>query len=339
MSAKNNVSRRNFLQAGSTAGAIAFSAPMVVTQGVWGANDTVNLGVIGPGRRAGGLMNDFRRVKGTQFVAVSDVNKPRMDKVVGDKGWKKYQDFRNLLDDKDVDAVIVATPDHWHALNSIYACMAGKDVYVEKPMTLTIAEGRAMVKAARKYNAIVQCGSQQRSSRECRVGCELVRNGRVGKIKEIYAANYHSPWEQLFPEHPVPDGLDWDMWLGMNEPRGYHHDLYIPRAKPGWISILPYSGGEVTGWGAHGFDIIQWGMGADESGPVEVWAEGNPRDLNRVVHMRYANGAVIKTNDQGPPGGGKFIGEKGSIIVDRGRYVVEPEDLEPPSKTMKSISK
>jgi predicted dehydrogenase len=327
MKTTKQVSRRSFLKNGSSVSVAALAAPMVVSSKVFGANDTIGIGVIGPGRRGGQLMNDFKRLKGFQYVAISDVNKNRMDKVARGQKWAKYQDFRQLLESKDVDAVINATPDHWHALISIYACMAKKDVYVEKPMTLTIAEGRAMSDAARKYKCIVQCGSQQRSDVKSRIGCELVRNEVVGKIHTVHGANYPSPWEQPFPSQPTPGYIDWDRWLGPCEKRGYHTDLYTPRAKPGWISIVPYSGGEVTGWGAHGLDMIQWALGMEKTGPVEVWTEGNPRELDRVVNMKYANGVLLKMDNKGPQGGGLFVGEKGSIMVERSRYKVDPAEL------------
>ncbi|HOL95347.1 MAG TPA: Gfo/Idh/MocA family oxidoreductase [bacterium] len=328
MMKQNEIKRRTFLRTSGGAGLAAWAAPMLVTSRVWGANDTIGLGIIGPGRRGQQLMGDFNRLKGCRFVAVSDVNARRMDQVAVGKDWKKCQDFRALLELKEVDAVIVATPDHWHALNSIYACMAGKDVYVEKPMTLTIAEGRAMVNAARHYNCVVQCGSQQRSDARCRTGCEWVRNQRAGKVTVVHTDNYPSPWEQPFPVQPVPEGLDWDTWLGPTQERGYHEDIYTPRAKPGWISILPYSGGEVTGWGAHGLDMIQWALGMDETGPVEIWPEGPTRSLDRPVTMRYASGVLLKLDNQGPAGGGWFECEKGTILVDRGVCKIDPPELE-----------
>lgn len=327
MAEKQRVSRRNFLKRGTCAGAGALAASFVASSRVLGANDTIGIGVIGPGRRGQQLMGDFSQLKGFQFTAVSDVNQKRMDQVAEGKDWKKCKDFRNLLELKEVDAVIVATPDHWHALCSIYACMAGKDVYVEKPMTLTIAEGRAMVNAARKYNCVVQCGSQQRSDAKSRAGCELARNQAAGAIKTVHAANYFSPWDQPFPTQPVPEGLDWDTWLGPTPERGYHEDIYTPRAKPGWISIMPYSGGEATGWGAHGLDMIQWSLGMDETGPVEIWAEGSSQNLNRIVNLKYENGIVVKTDGKGPDGGALFDCEKGTIVVDRSRCEVNPKEL------------
>jgi len=311
--------RRQFLAASA-------AAPMTMAANrAFGANDTIGMGIIGPGRRGSQLMGDFNRLKGIQWVAISDVNSKRMDQVAAGKDWKKCQDFRKLLELKEVDAVIVATPDHWHALCTIYANMAGKDVYVEKPMTLTIAEGRAMVNAARKYKCIVQCGSQQRSDTKSRIGCELVRNEAAGKVKVVHAANYPSPWDQPFPSQPVPEGLDWDTWLGPAPERGYHKDIYIPRAQPGWISIMPFSCGEVGGWGAHGIEMIQWALGTEMTCPVEISVEGNPRELDRMVNMKYANGILVKTDNKAPEGGAMFECEKGNIVVDRSRYEIDPE--------------
>ncbi|MDP8243205.1 MAG: Gfo/Idh/MocA family oxidoreductase [Candidatus Hinthialibacter antarcticus] len=326
MESKDQVSRRSFIQ--KSAGAVAIAAPLVLPSRVLsGPNDTINVGVIGPGRRGQQIMKDLQNAKGGQIVALSDVNEERIEMLGNRKPWKLYTDFRKMLESKEVDAVLVATPDHWHALNSIYACMAGKDVYCEKPMTLTIQEGRVMVQAARKHKRIVQCGSQQRSMKACRIGIELVRQERVGKIKEVHGYRYASPWDQPFPEDTPPASLDWDMWLGPTPKRAYHDDIYTPRANPGWISIMPYSGGEVTGWGAHGVDIIQWGLDMEKSGPVEIWLGDNHRELDAPVHMKYANGVVLHMDGNAPEGGGVFVGEKGSITVDRGRFEVNPKSL------------
>jgi predicted dehydrogenase len=195
-------------------------------------------------------------------------------------------------------------------------------------MTLTVREGRAMVEAVRKHKRVFQTGSQQRSMEQCRFGCELVRNGRVGKIQVVHANNYPSPWEPNLPEQPVPEGLDWDMWLGQTPLHPYHEEIYLPRVRgteAGWISFRAWSGGEMTGWGAHGLDIIQWALGMDESGPVEVWPEG--QGLKCPVTFKYANGIVVKLDDKGPHGGGLFIGEKGKILIDRGKCVCDPVEL------------
>jgi predicted dehydrogenase len=210
-------------------------------------------------------------------------------------------------------------------------------------MTLTIREGRLMVDAVRKYKCVFQTGSQQRSMAANRYGCELVRNGRIGKIHTVIGNNYPSPWEADLPGETVPDGLDWDKWCGPTEPVPYHPDLYRPRANPGWISFRPYSGGEMTGWGAHGLDQIQWALGMDETGPVEVWTEGEkffpptykePEGRGRgekmcrspMIFYRYANGVNLKL-DNGNPGGGIFIGDKGKIEIFRGRVTSNPAEI------------
>jgi len=332
MKSSRRLTRRGFLDLGIKAGLAGAVAPLILpaparaAAGRPGANDRINVAYIGMGRRARQLMD---LPADMQIVAVSDVNRQRMDEVADKRGWRKYQDYRELLAQEDIDAVIISTPDHWHALNTVHACEAGKDVYVEKPLSLTVREGRLMAEAARTHERIVQTGSQQRSMKECRVGCELIRNGRIGEVHTIHGANFPSPWECGLPEQPVPDYLDWDMWCGQTEPRPYHSELYLPRVRgneAGWISFRPYSGGEMTGWGAHGLDIIQWAMGMDESGPVEVWPEGE--GLKCPVSFRYSGGAVVMLDDKGPGGGALFEGESGQILVDRGKYETTPKGLD-----------
>ena len=324
--------RRDFLKTSIGMVAVATTTPLLLPGRLWaaegrrGPNDRINVGYIGVGRRARQLMD---LPKDMQIVAISDVNRQRLDELAEGKDWRKYQHYREMLAEPDIDAVIIATPDHWHALNAVHACEAGKDVYVEKPMTLTVWEGRKMVEAARKHVRIVQVGSQQRSMKECRIGCELVRNGRIGKVHTVHGANYPSPWECELPEQPVPEYLDWDMWCGQTEPRPYHLELYLPRvrgAEAGWISFRPYSGGEMTGWGAHGLDIIQWALGKDETGPVEAWPEGE--GLKCPVSFRYADGTTVLLDGKGPDGGGLFEGDAGRITIDRGKYKTLPLDLD-----------
>ena len=288
-------------------------------------------------------MSGAKNAPEVRIVAIADVNLPRANEQAKRYAAVAYQDYRQLLERKDIDAIITGTPDHWRALVSIHSCQAGKDVYAEKPMSLTVREGRLMVQAVRKYGRVFQTGSQQRSQKENRFGCELIRNGRLGKISMVIGSNYPSPWHCALPAQPVPDGLDWDMWCGPTEVVPYHIDLYTPRANPGWISFRPYSGGEMTGWGAHGLDQIQWALGMDESGPVEVWTEGDefqpptytaPEGRTRgekicsspMIYYRYANGVTVKL-DNGNPGGAIFIGEKGKIEIFRGKVTSNPPDL------------
>ena len=350
MSFHGTTTRRRFLQA--SLGLCATSvAPLIIPRHVLGtettpsANERIGIGGIGIGRRGLQLFEEVPSLG--RIVAIADVNLPRAEKTAEPHKAVAYQDYRKLLERKDVDAIITATPDHWRAIVCIHACQAGKDVYAEKPMSHTILEGRKMVEAVRKYGRVFQTGSQQRSMAANRLGCELVRNGRIGKVHTVIAANYPSPWECAFPGQPVPAGLDWDMWCGPTELVPYHIDLYTPRANPGWISFRPYSGGEMTGWGAHGLDQIQWALGTDDTGPVEIWTEGEkfspptytqPESRARgekicsqpKVFFKYANGVVVKF-DNGPPGGAIFIGDKGRITIDRAKFSVEPKELgEPP---------
>ena len=340
------ITRRRFLKS-QIAAAGAVAVPYFVPSGALasadqpGANDRIGVGYIGVGRRAGQLMN---LPPEGRIVAAADVYLKRAEETAAKYKGAAYQDYRKMLESKDVDAVVLATPDHWRALTAIDACQAGKDIYAEKPMTLTIREGRLMVQAVRKYNRVFQTGSQQRSMAVNRLACELIRNGRIGKVHTVIGSNYPSPWEGNLPGQPVPDGLDWDMWCGPVEPVPYNEDLYSPRANPGWISLRPFSGGEVTGWGAHGLDQVQWALGMDETGPVEIWAEGDKFDApvysepesrargDKVcktpsVFMRYANGVLLKLGDEGPGGGGVFIGDKGKITIDRGKLSSDPEEI------------
>lgn len=341
-----HVSRRRFVRQGLGAALAGVALPTAIpahvlgAAGVPSAGNRLGIGYIGAGRRSGGLRNLPRAAR---IVGFCDVDINKANRVAAKYQCKAYQDYRKMLESNDLDAVIVSTPDHWHALPSIHACQADKDVYVEKPMTLTIQEGRAMVKAARKYRRIVQTGSQQRSMSKNRTGCELVRNGVIGKVHTVIGANYPSPWHCKLPGQPVPKGLDWDMWCGQVEPVPFHKDIYTARAQPGWISFEPFSGGEMTGWGAHGIDQVQWALGMDDSGPVAIWTEGpkfNPptytkpegrkrgEDLCRVptVCFKYASGVVFKLQN-GPPGGAIFIGDKGKITINRGYCKVEPAEL------------
>lgn len=345
-SSSSKYSRRRFLQV-TGAGATAFALPQIIPARALksaeraGANDRVGIGFVGAGRRAGqltGLPSD------AQIVAISDCDLPAAKRMAGKFNCRAYQDYRKMLESPDVDAVIVATPDHWHILPAVNACQAEKDVYVEKPLTLTIREGRQLVNAARKFKRVVQTGSQQRSILRNQLGAKLVRDGAIGKVHTVIAANFESPWECALPEQAIPDGLDWNAWCGQTEVVPYNKDIKISRAEPGWISFRPWSGGEMTGWGAHGFDTIQWTIGTDLTGPVEVWTEGEPfapptwtepadRKIGNkacshpLIRMRYANGIIMKLENGGQRGGGKFIGEKGSITMDRNYLRSDPAEI------------
>jgi predicted dehydrogenase len=290
----------------------------------------------------------FRNTGRTQILAVCDVDRPQREQRCKEyerwyadearagqfKGVAAYNDFRELLAREDIDAVLVATPDHWHALPAIAAARAGKDIYGEKPLSLTIREARAMVDAVRENNRVFQTGSQQRSDARFRRACELVRNGFLGKIQSVYVRVGGPSRPCDLPDQPVPEGLDWNRWLGPAPERGFHSQIH-PRT---WRAWREYSGGGVTDWGAHHFDIVQWALGMDDSGPVEVIP---PDDKDHpLLGLRYANGTMVyhvwgpgankvpwPSPPQGSNNGITFVGENGWVEVDRQHLRCEPEDL------------
>lgn len=306
-------SRRQFLKATA-----AF--PAIVPWSAFGANDRITVGVIGAGNRANLLMDQLPPPG--QIAAVADCYLQRAEDAAAKrkKNWDVYQDYRKILDRKDIDAVIVATHDHGRVLPSIHACQAGKDVYAEKPLTLYIGEGRALVKAARKYRRVVQVGSQQRSMEMNQMACRLVREGGLGKLKLVQGVNYpsSSPIPQL-PDDPMPEKFNWDVWLAQAPMRAYNKKLQF-----GWMAWRDYSGGEMTNWGAHGLDQVQWALGMDGTGPVELWPlESGPEG---AIAFRYANSVTVHL--ELPPkgdlmGGARFTGEKGSIDIWRNNFKID----------------
>ena len=343
MSQKNNYSRRDFLRAGAAAAAVA---PLILPSHIWAAegdakpNARLTMGFIGVGTQGRHLLNSFLPQTSVQVVAVCDVDTTRREahkKTVEEfyttkqdadfKGCAEYKDFRDLLARKDIDTVVIATPDHWHAIVATLACEAGKDVYCEKPLSLTIREARQMVNAARKNNRVFQTGSMQRSSSEFHRACQLVRNGRIGKLKHVIAdVGGPSRWCDLGEEEMEP-GLNWDMWLGPAPKRPYNSVLSPRKVHthfPDWRNYREYSGGMMTDWGAHHFDIAQWGLGMDDSGPVEIIP---PDDAKATKGLRYvyANGVELIHGDSG---GVLFVGESGKILVNRGKFESDPKELE-----------
>ena len=334
-----------------------------------GPNDQVGVGIIGCGRRNGQLVigkgGQGKPPKYARIVAVADLNKKRADQWAAKYKCPAFQDYRELLDRKEVDVVFYATPEHWHYLPCIHACQAGKDIYGEQPLSHTIREGRVMADAVRKYKRVFQTGEQQRSHPMTRKAVELILNGRIGKVHTVIGYNYPSPYECDFPAQPIPEGLDWDRWCGPNEVVPYHTDLYLSRVPyvrkhypalpaekyavgPGWMSFRPYSGGELANWGCHGLSMVQWALGMDESGPVEIWVEpaeklqnvvyDNPASRDRgdalcsksIIHYKFASGVVLKLSgtDTRLGGGATFIGDKGKITIFRGGYQCDPKGLD-----------
>jgi predicted dehydrogenase len=331
----SRTTRRSFLKT-AAASSVFLGLPAATYRAAVLAQDrpseTIRVGCIGVGAQGRSNMNAIRR----NVVAVCDVDKDRVASAAAsfDKSDVKVQafgDYRKLLASKDIDAVLISTPDHWHALPTIDACKAGKDVYVEKPLTLVVAEGRAMVKAARDNKRIVQTGSQQRSAREFRQACELVRNGALGKLKQVKVGLPGPNWvdraKRPVPDSDPPASLDFDFWLGPAPERKYNANRVHYLFRFFW----DYSGGQQTNFGAHDLDISQWGLGMDDSGPTtiegsatyhaEKWFE-TPETAKQT--FTYANGVTVlcSLGRGGYPGGVTFEGEKGTIYVRRGSITV-----------------
>ena len=358
MSSETKISRRDFLKFSAIGAAGALLVPSglsaATSQGSKSkssANDTINIGFIGLGQQAMHLLNGFITIAGVRVVAgcdVYDIKRARFEKRVKDyytnKGEKKctvdlYEDYQELLDRPDIDAVVIATPDHQHALIAIAACKAGKDVYLEKPLTLTIYEGQQLRKAVRKYNRILQVGSQQRSDAEFIHAANLCREGELGKINLIKVHVGGSPTPYNLPKQEVPAGLNWDKWLGpLSEKFYYNSDLNpIITLEPeqneqlwgAWRWYKGMGGGLMTDWGAHMFDIAQWAMGKDgNGGPVEII----PAGYSYYDHLtyKYDNGTTVTEQEfDGGKQGVKIYGDNGWIQVCRGEFLASDPKFMP----------
>ncbi len=340
----NKIARRSFLKQGLAAGMVSGIAPMILPSGVLaangspGANDRIVIGGIGVGAMGSGLIRHFTAFDDIRVAAVADVDRPKRERIAAQINADAYRDYREMLDRNDLDAVIIATPEHWKGLPCIHAAQAGLDIYCEKPISLTIREGRLMADAVKKYGRVFQTGSQDRSNGQNYEACMLIRNGRIGKITHVVGANQPSPEINALPQHPVPDDIDWDMWCGHVQPHAFNPFF---REVRGWVSFYDFSGHHMTSDGAHSMDQIQWALDTSETGPVEVWAEGEPfkAAVNRggennvpgnlfgpKVFMRYASGITLELDDA-PKWGGRFVGEKGTITIDRGSYHSDPPEL------------
>ena len=356
-----SLNRREFLRNASLGVGAGLALPNLFLNKTLAASgespsESIRIGVIGTGGQGTADMRNVIK----NVVAVCDVDKSHaasaaavVEKSTGRKP-AVFSDYRRILDDKSIDAVLVGTPDHWHALPSIEACLAGKDVYCEKPLTLFIEEGKTLVKAARKNNRIVQCGSQQRSEAKFLKAAEYVRNGRIGKIKRVLVGLVGVNWtkDPLVADGTPPAELDYVMWLGPAPARPYNKQRVHYYFRFFW----DYSGGQMTNWGAHHLDIAQWGLGMDDSGPVEITGKGefDPEKRFEVpsafaLTYKYGNGVVVECQSPVPKvaplipdrkeqameildgktdfTGCIFEGEKGLLYVNRGVVRVWPEEV------------
>lgn len=351
--------RQFFAQSAGLAASLTASAVALGTDERPAPSNRIQLGVIGTGNQGFNDMRGFLSDPRVQIVAVCDVNRespgywngavagrePGQRLVEGHyaaakksgtyHGCDAYVDFRELLGRKDIDAVLIATPDHWHAIPTIMAAQSGKDIYCQKPLSLTIAEGRAMSDAVKKYNRVFQCGSQQRSDKDFRRACELVRNGRIGKLQSVRCGlpggrpDYGKTADRKQPEK-VPDGFDYDFWLGP-APQAE----YAPaRCHVNFRWIYDYSGGQVTDWGGHHPDCAQWGMGTELTGPVEIrnakavfppdplWNTATEYYFEAV----YENGVTMIVSNR-EKSGVVWEGTEGSVSANRGTHDANPKSI------------
>ncbi len=335
------MNRRRFLK---TAATVAV-APNIIRAAAWAEppSRTLNLGFVGVGIMSRGHLGFFLGQTDCRVLGIAEVAQPRREaamdmvqKKYGDlKSCQAYTDFRKLIANKDIDAVVVGTPDHWHATVSIAAAEAKKDVYCEKPLTVTVAAALAVVQAARKHDIVFQTGSQQRTEfgGKFRTAVELVRNGRLGKIKRVLVGvgGPAKPCDLI--AEPTPAGFEWDMWLGAAPVRAFNHvlcPLAVHNHFPAWRAYREYAGGGLSDMGAHHFDIAQWALDKDESGPVEIIPPAD--NAQTGLKFVYADGIEVI---HGGPSGCTFEGADGTLYVDRNKIESTPARIltDPQEKT------
>ncbi len=352
--------RRNFLKKSTAATVGAIVVPTIVPSSVFGKNapsNIIQLGQIGCGRIAiSHDMASLLKYDQARFIAVCDLDSKRKEagKKLVDETYKKqtgndnymdakmYEDYREMLLNKDIDAVVISTPDHWHAQPAIEAALAGKDIYLQKPTSLTIAEGRLLSDIVNRQGVILQVGTQQRSSAQFRRAAELVRNGRIGKLHTVKIGLPGDPAGPVFETSPVPKNLNFDMWLGSTPEVEYKEKLVHPQAnlgRPGWLRHENYGAGMITGWGQHHYDSAAWGMDTEYTGPISVEAVAEfPRSGDWNVHgdfmikHEYDNGITVYTSG-GFPNGIRYEGTDGWIFVTRGAYRATASDPIPEGST------
>ncbi|MBK1876506.1 Gfo/Idh/MocA family protein [Pelagicoccus mobilis] len=332
-------SRRRFLKQSAAAAGFLLGAPTILKAETLGnskkasANSRIGIGFIGTGLIAKGHLISFPGMRDVQAVAACDVRRSSLDDALeklasrGATSVHATAYSEEIIQNPDVDVVCISTPDHWHAALAIEAMKAGKDVYVEKPMTLTIEEGKAVLAAEQKYGRILQVGSQQRSTAHFRIAANLVRNGLIGDVKEVYCRlrNFPQPPENE-PVVPVPEGFDYDRWLGPTPFYEYTEHRVWGKFGNGWRCYWDYGNRKFGDWGAHHFDIVQWALDRDHTGPVEFIPKGY--NGSEYHHYRYADGITV-WRDKKPDYDHmiRFIGTKGEVHVSRGQIETLPVDL------------
>ena len=340
----HEITRRSFLRR-TAATALLAGAPTIIPASAFGAADRVTVASIGTGGQGTSNMRAFLALPDVRVVAVCDVDarhrdnaKQHVDETYGDQGCAAYSDFREIIARNDIDAISIGTPDHWHSVITVAAARSGKDIYCEKPVSLTVADGRAMCDAVARHARVLQTGTWRRSRQGCRRACELVRNGRIGQLHTIrigvpkgYAIQGGDFGKNVPPE-PIPDGFDYDMWLGPAPWAPYTQG----RCHFNFRWIMDYSEGYISDWGAHYYDIGQWANGTDRTGPVTVEATGEyPKEgiydapIDHLITYTYANGVKmisIATEDPGQYGM-RFEGTEGWVEVESDVIKAYPEKI------------
>lgn len=357
--------RRKFINRTALGTAAMVGFPTIVPAHVLGKDapsNKINIGQIGCGRIARSHdIHDTIRFDQTNYIAVCDVDSKRaadakvlVDSFYQEKLDKKkynktkvYEDYREMLLDKDIDAVVISTPDHWHSQPAMEAAYAGKDIYLQKPTSLTVKEGQQLRKAVQDTGVILQVGTQQRAMPQFRIAAELVRNGRIGKIHTVKIGLPGDPAGPEAPAMPVPENLNFDMWLGSTPEVPYTEIGVHPQdgySRPGWLRLRSYGAGMITGWGQHHYDSAAWGMNTELTGPksVEALAEFPKSGLWNVhgdffVKHEYENGMTVYTSG-GYTNGIKYIGEDGWIFVSRGAYTASASDPVDKEKSAKALN-
>ncbi len=357
--------RRSFIKKSSLGTAAAVAFPTIVPASVFGKNapsNKINIGQIGCGRIARDHdIRDTIRYEQTRFVGVCDVdaNRAADAKILVDNFYKQktgkdnymdtkvYDDYREMLLNKDIDAVVISTPDHWHAQPAMEAALAGKDIYLQKPTSLTVREGQQLREVIQKTGAILQVGTQQRAMPQFRIAAELVRNGRIGKLHTVKIGLPGDPAGPEAPPMPIPSNLNFEAWRGSTPEVPYTEIGVHPQqgyGRPGWLRIRSYGAGMITGWGQHHYDSAAWGMNTELTGPisVEALAEFPKSGLWNVhgdffVKHQYENNITVYTSG-GYPNGIKYIGEDGWIFVSRGAYQASASDPVDKEKSNKALN-
>lgn len=338
-------SRRGFLKQCLSVSTAAVTIPYFVPRHVMGfagspsANEQIVVGVVGVGVRGKQLIRNIKNLSGKgRVAAICDCDARKIAETLQEHraDWKAYENYRRLFEQKDLDGVLICTPHHQHVLPGMLACQAGLDIYVEKPLSNYVKEGRALVKAARKYGRVAQTGSQQRTMEMDRFACELVRDGGIGKLKLVEVVSFAGPIPyppEGLPEEPIPAGFNWDLFQGPAPSRPFNRQLAFKNSRPrNYFDWRDYSGAG-TDMMAHSLDMVQYALGADASGPVEFWPVDG-KGVSARIDFRYANGVEVQSKyddnakpQRGPRLGGIFLGERCKIEINRNKFTTNPPDF------------